>query len=125
MYARRTVHLLAISIVSLLWAGVMAEGAQWPKTLAGLKFQSVKQFAIGELPTGPVYGYRTIFFQKDGTLTYQQSDAVYLGQYVWNSKNGQLSVKLSGGNAFKARIDPKSGVLLWEGVQYKVLKPKA
>lgn len=64
--------------VPAIWAGLLIlnlftasslRAAQWPKTLFGMKFQSVDQFVVGELPTGPVEGYRTIVFQKDRTFT--------------------------------------------------------
>ena len=117
-------RILAISSILLFSTAALAEWAKLPKSLAGLKFQSVKQFLIGELPTGPVLGHRIISFQKDGIVTYQESDAVYFGPYVWDSKSGRLTGKLSGGLSLKARIDPKTGILLWDGVGYKLMNVK-
>lgn len=111
-------------LMMILFTASLLEAAQWLKSLSGMKFQSVDKFVVGELPTGPVEGYRTIMFQKDRTFTYQQSDAVYTGRFQWDSKSGRLIAKISGGQLIKAKMDAKTKILDWDGAKYKQIVPK-
>lgn len=95
-----------------------------PKALVKTKFESEKKYEIGALPTGPVFGKRTVQFEEKGDFTYGVSDGIEAGTFTFDSKSGAIQGKAMSGKTFKGKYDSKTKKLTWDGGAYNPIDPE-
>lgn len=113
---------LCLVLLSSLSSLAIAAQPAIPKTLEDLKFRSVEQFEVSALPTGPVMGYRELSF-KTKEFTYIPSDGIESGRYEWDAKKGDVIGTARSGKRYKGSYSPKTKILTWDGVKFKILPP--
>ena len=110
-------------LTGFLIASAAPEESRYPKTLESLRFRSVEKFQTGALPTGPVFGHRTLDF-RDGKFTYIPSDGIETGDYKWNPMTGKVEGTSLSGKIYKGQYDHRTKTLTWDGAKYKVQEPE-
>lgn len=91
---------------------------------AGKQFQSLKKLERGLTPTGVALGYWTIRF-ANGKFNWSYSDVAESGTYEYQANTNKFIARRTfQQRPIKAEYDPKTGILTWEKVQYKVVANK-
>ena len=97
------------------YAGDEARDALIGSDLANKRFMSIEKKEIGLGPDGPEIGHWSIYFSSS-TFQWDYSDVAESGTYVLEGKEviGQTSDR-----KIFAEYDPASGVLTWDGTDYR------
>jgi hypothetical protein len=82
------------------------------------RFVSTKEYETGPSPEGVSFGHWSISFDAQGEWEWFHSDYAENGTYICD--DGMLTATKHDGEDIEVSYDTATGILLWNGIEYKI-----